>query len=256
MKSDLKSYLDQKADEYNQASFIESDPILIPHQFSKKEDIEIIGFLVSTIAWGKRKSIIKNGFRLIDLLENRPFDFILEHSDFRPEDYPFVHRTFNSGDLAYFLRSLRNLYLNHGGLEGSFSHGATTKERIVNFRKLFLETEPDHRAKKHVSNPETGSAAKRLNMFLRWMVRQDQRGVDFGIWKNFPVSELMIPLDVHTGNVARELGILKRNANDWKALEELMSEMQSYDRNDPCRYDFALFGIGVNKDLKIEKIVN
>lgn len=241
--SELREYLDFKAEQYNTRDFIESDPIQLPHRFSKKEDIEIVAFLISTIAWGQRKSIIKNGERLIEIMEHNPHEFILNYTS-RPLE--FVHRTFNSTDLDFFFRSLRNIY-EKGGLEKAFSPHPEiegVKGRIVHFRELFLSTEHEKRSEKHLSNPVKGSAAKRINMFLRWMVRNDKQGVDFGIWKTISPSELYIPLDVHTSKHGRSLGLIQRKQDDWKALEELMSQLREFDPVDPSKYDFALFGIG------------
>lgn len=240
---ELREYLDFKAEQYNTRAFIESDPIQLPHRFSKKEDIEIVAYLVSTIAWGQRKSIINNGEKLLQIMENNPHEFILNYTSRKLD---FVHRTFNSIDLDFFFRSLRNVYEN-GGLEQAFSPRPEIegiKGRIVNFRELFLETEHEKRSEKHISNPMKGSAAKRINMFLRWMVRDDKQGVDFGIWKTVPASELYIPLDVHTSRHARNLGLIQRKQDDWKALEELMTNLKAFDPIDPAKYDFALFGIG------------
>ena len=240
---ELREYLDFKAEQYNTRAFIESDPIQLPHQFTKKEDIEIVSFLISTIAWGQRPTIIKNGNRLIEIMENDPHEFILNYTSRKLE---FVHRTFNAIDLDFFFRSLRNIYEN-GGLENAFSvHPEIEgiKGRIVHFRDQFLETEHETRSVKHISNPMKGSAAKRINMFLRWMVRDDKQGVDFGIWKSIPASELYIPLDVHTSKHGRNLGLIQRKQDDWKALEELMSQLRKFDPVDPAKYDFALFGIG------------
>lgn len=242
-QDDLKSYLDFKAEQYNTRDFIESDPIHLPHRFSKKEDIEIVAFLVSTIAWGQRSTIIKNGERLIDIMQHDPHEFILNYSTRKLE---FVHRTFNAVDLDFFFRSLRHIY-ETGGLENAFSPHSEIdgiKGRIVHFRERFLETEHEQRSIKHISNPMKGSAAKRINMFLRWMVRQDKQGVDFGIWNSISPSELCVPLDVHTSKHGRNLGLIQRKQDDWKALEELMAHLRKFDPNDPAKYDFALFGIG------------
>jgi len=240
----LKEYLNFKAEQYNTKQFIESDPIQLPHRFSKKEDIEIVSFLVSTIAWGKRAMIIKSGERLLDIMEQSPHEFIIDYE--KRNDLKFVHRTFNAIDLDFFFRSLKSIYQN-GGMEKAFSPHSEfegVKGRIVNFRAKFLQTEHEQRSEKHISNPAKNSAAKRMNMFLRWMVRKDNCGVDFGIWNTIPQSELYLPLDVHTSNNARELGLLTRKQNDWKALEELMAKLQKMDADDPVKYDFALFGIG------------
>lgn len=242
---ELKEFLDFKTNEYNNSSFISTDPIQIVHQFSKKEDIEIVGFLIATIAWGNRTSIIKNGHRLVKIMGNDPYEFVLNYSPKKKLD--FVHRTFNAIDLDFFFRSLQNIYQNKGGLESTFikNNGEEgVKERIVNFRNTFLEVEHEKRSEKHISNPDKNSAAKRINMFLRWMVRSDKNGVDFGIWNSISTSELMIPLDVHTSVNARKLGLLTRKQNDWKALEELMSSLRKMCPEDPSKYDFALFGLG------------
>lgn len=248
-KSDLKDFLDGKAELYNSPKFIESDPILIPHRFSKKEDIEISGFLAATLAWGQRVTIIKNTSRLLELMDNAPHDFILNH---QPQDRTrfegFVHRTFNYDDLLYFLESLKNIYANHGGMENvlhPLPHEENMKNALVRLNTVFFELDHLQRTRKHVSNPLRKSACKRLNMYLRWMVRNDKRGVDFGIWGQSKASQLSCPLDVHTGNVARKLGILKRKQNDWQAVEELDSVLHEFDPSDPVRYDFALFGLGV-----------
>jgi uncharacterized protein (TIGR02757 family) len=250
-QKDLKEYLDFKAEQYECPSFIENDPIQIPHRYSKKEDIEISAFLMATLAWGNRLSILKSGDKLMEIFGNAPYDFIMDYDSLKP--LPFVHRTFNGIDLNFFCRSLKNLYQNNAGLEGAF--GLTdTKEnglqfRISNFRSTFLETTHEQRSEKHISNPLKNSACKRLVMFLRWMVRSKEKGVDFGIWENISKSELYVPLDVHTGNVARNLGILKRKQNDWKTNEELINRLRKMDVQDPAKYDFALFGVGVNKEL-------
>lgn len=243
---EVKELLDHKFEEYNHTRFIETDPIQIVHRFSKKEDIEIVGLIIATIAWGNRSSIIKNGKKLIEIMEGQPHEFILNYP---PQSQPisFVHRTFNAIDLDFFFRALKRVYRNYHSLEEVFQSHPNhigVKGRIIVFRNFFLEEEHLPRSEKHLSNPEKKSAAKRLNMFLRWMVRKDQQGVDFGIWNSISTSELMLPLDVHTGNVARKLGLLKRKQNDWKALEELMTVLRSFDSLDPVKYDFALFGLG------------
>lgn len=246
---DLKSFLDEKVLLYNNPKFIESDPIQIPHQFSAKEDIEIAGFLVATIAWGNRKSIINNGNRIMTLLGNSPYDFVMSHSENDLEKLSgFVHRTFNGTDLQCFIRSLKNIYLNHGGLEAVFAKHAephSMQKSIHEFRKVFFGLDHLPRTEKHLSDPLKNSAAKRINMFLRWMVRESNTGVDFGIWKSVKSSQLSCPLDVHSGNVARKLGLLQRTQNDAKALSELDISLRKMDAEDPVKYDFALFGLGV-----------
>lgn len=248
-QKELKEFLDEKVLEYNLPKFIESDPIQIPHQFTLKEDIEISGFLVATIAWGNRKSIINNSKKMVALMGNSPFDFIMNHKEGDLEKLQgFVHRTFNGYDFIQFIKSLQNIYLKHGGLEDLFAKNVSENSlqtSISKFKETFFEIEHLPRTKKHVSDPLKGSAAKRINMFLRWMVRNDKTGVDFGIWNNLSPSLLSCPLDVHSGNVARKLGLLKRKQNDAKALAELDTNLRKLDANDPVKYDFALFGLGV-----------
>lgn len=248
-KSELKSFLDEKVEVYNNPSFIESDPIQIPHLFALKEDIEIAGFLIATIAWGNRKSIINNGKRLVDLMGNSPYDYVMNFSDKNADLLSgFVHRTFNSEDLFYFFKSLQNIYKNHGGLETIFTKHSTENSMqtsIHQFKKTFFELEHHKRTEKHVSDPLKNSAAKRINMFLRWMVRDDKAGVDFGIWKDISPALLSCPLDVHSGNVARKLKLLNRKQNDAKAVNELDIALRNLDPKDPVKYDFALFGLGV-----------
>lgn len=244
----IKEYLDEKVEQYNQRSFLEEDPISIPHQFTKKEDIEIIGFLVAIIAWGNRKSIIKSGNKLVEIMQGAPYDFIRQ-GDFSLGKSDFVHRTFNAEDLSFFFKSLRHIYQVDGGLESAFPTKTSAQERISSFRKLFLSTEHSKRSEKHIANPFTGSSAKRINMYLRWMIRNDRKGVDFGIWEEHDMSSLYVPLDVHTANSARKLGLITRKANDWKALEELMSHLKLFCPEDPCKYDFALFGLSANNEI-------
>lgn len=247
-KAVLKQFLDEKAAYYNHPRFIEHDPIQIPHQFSRKEDIEIIGFLMATIAWGNRKSIINNGQKLIEIMEHSPYEFILNYNNKKASTLaPFVHRTFNTDDLHYFFKALQNIYNHHGGLEMVFSKHispTSTQKAITAFKEVFFELEHLARTQKHVSNPEKNSAAKRINMYLRWMVRDASGGVDFGLWKSISPATLSCPLDVHSGNVARKLKLLIRKQNDGKALIELDTSLRQLDPNDPVKYDFALFGLG------------
>ena len=246
---ELKSFLDSRLIQYNRIDFIDTDPIQIPHRFTRKEDIEIAGFLTATISWGQRVSIIKNAKRLMELMDNSPFEFITE-ADEREFSIVsgFVHRTFNGNDCFFFLKSLRNIYLNHGGLEDVFTKGYQSEETVFGalkyFREVFLSLPHDKRVCKHISDVSANSSAKRLNMFLRWMVRSDENEVDFGLWKNIPSSALMLPLDVHTGDVARAYSLLNRKLNDWKAVEEITTVLREFDPIDPIKYDFALFGIG------------
>lgn len=252
-KSELKEFLDAKVIQYNNAKFIESDPIQIPHQFSLKEDIEISGFLTATIAWGNRKSIINNANKMMLLTDSAPFDFVMNHEESDLEKLTnFVHRTFNGTDFITFVSGLKHIYTKHNGLEALFSKHAEKNSlqlSIHRFKQAFFETEHLQRTEKHISDPLKNSAAKRINMFLRWMVRPNTTGVDFGIWKNIKPSQLSCPLDVHSGNVARKLGLLNRKQNDAKAVAELDASLRKLDPIDPVKYDFALFGLGVFEGL-------
>ncbi|MGB6153557.1 MAG: TIGR02757 family protein [Pricia sp.] len=248
-KAELTDFLDSKVLQYEHPKFLDSDPLQIPHLFSRKEDIEISAFLTATIAWGNRKSIINNATRLMQLMDNAPFDFVMNHQEAGVERLStFVHRTFNGSDASYFMTALKNIYENHGGLEAVFSKNykdAFLQSNISSFKKTFFELPHPARTQKHVSDPLRGSAAKRINMFLRWMVRPDTTGVDFGLWKSIGTERLSCPLDVHSGNVARKLKLLKRKQNDAKALAELDKSLRKLDPIDPVKYDFALFGLGV-----------
>ena len=246
-ESELREFLDQKADLYNNPNFIETDPIQIPHQFSSKKDIEISGFLTATIAWGNRKMIINNANKMMDIMGNSPYDFVMNYDKSNPQIDVFVHRTFNGIDLNYFFLALRHIYEKHGDLEQVFisQPQQNLQAKISDFKRIFFEINHPIRTQKHVSDPMKGSAAKRINMFLRWMVRNDNKGVDFGIWSHISPAQLSCPLDVHSGNVARKLGLLTRKQNDAKALKELDANLLKFDPNDPVKYDFALFGLGV-----------
>jgi uncharacterized protein (TIGR02757 family) len=253
---EVKELLDEKYFQFNNTSFIQTDPISIPHQFSKKEDIEIAGLLVATIAWGQRTSIINNGNKLMRLMNGEPYEFIMNFSKKDAMRFEgFVHRTFNSIDCAFFLNALKNIYIKHGGLENAFSgkiakDDKDVKNAITNFRELFLSIPHQSRSEKHVSNPSAKSSAKRLCMFLRWMVRKDKHGVDFAIWKSIHSSQLCLPLDLHTGNVSRKLGLLTRTQNDWQAVEEITDVLRGFDKKDPIKYDFSLFGLGAFEGFK------
>ncbi len=248
-RKELKEFLDFKVEQYNTPEFIETDPVQIPHLFSRKEDIEISGFLTATISWGNRKSILKNANAMMELLDHAPYDFVMQHSENDLEKLQhFVHRTFNGSDLAYFLRAFKNIYDTYGGLENIFSkysNKESLQPAIHEFKKIFFELPHEVRTQKHVSDPLKNSAAKRINMFLRWMVRNDKNGVDFGIWESISPAKLSCPLDVHSGNVARKLGLLERKQNDAKALAELDKNLRKMDPVDPVKYDYALFGLGV-----------
>ncbi len=247
MKQEIVALLEEKYVQYNQFQFIESDPISIPHLFNKKEDIEIAGFLSATIAWGQRKTIISNAKKMVELMDMQPYDFVMNHklADLNRFKH-FKHRTFNSEDLSYFILALQHIYKNYNGLETVFAlHSADMKMAIHHFKAIFFELSHPQRTEKHLADPYKNSAAKRINMFLRWMVRKDKMGVDFGIWKSISPAQLMCPLDVHSGNVARKLGLLTRKQNDWKAVEELTEKLRMFDDADPVKYDFSLFGLGV-----------
>ncbi|WP_281986635.1 TIGR02757 family protein [Aquimarina aggregata] len=248
-RKELKEFLDEKAAFYEQPKFIESDPVQIPHLFSIKEDIEISGFLTATISWGNRKSILTNAHKLIKLLGNSPYDYIMNHKETDLENLEgFVHRTFNSIDLSYFIVGLKELYTKYGDMESFFNQFNTEKDlqnAIHCFKQEFFSLPHQVRTEKHVSDPHKNSAAKRINMFLRWMIRDASAGVDLGIWKTLTPAQLSCPLDVHSGNVARKLGLLKRKQNDGKALAELDKNLRKLDPIDPVKYDYALFGLGV-----------
>lgn len=248
-QAELKDFLDAKAAQYEHPQFLKSDPLQVPHRFSKKEDIEISAFLTATIAWGNRKSIINNASRMMELMDNAPHDFVLGHNEEHLELLrAFIHRTFNGEDLCYFVKALQNIYRHHKGLEAVFTTyqaKSSLQPAIARFKEVFFELPHQPRTAKHVSNPEKGSAAKRINMFLRWMVRPADKGVDFGLWKGISPGKLSCPLDVHSGNVARKLNLLKRKQNDAKALQELDKKLRKLDPGDPVKYDFALFGLGV-----------
>lgn len=250
----LCEFLEEKASFYNNPRFIESDPISIPHRFTQKEDIEISGFMAATLAWGQRITIINKSSELMSLMDNAPFDFVRNASEREIGKFSaFVHRTFQGDDCMSFIQALQQIYKNLGGLEEVFSQGyvknRSIKEAIIGFRDVFLGCGHLGRTRKHVPDPQNGSAAKRINMFLRWMVRNDYKGVDFGIWKSFRTSDLLCPLDLHSGKIARQLGLLKRKNNDWQAVEELTENLRFFDPVDPVKYDFALFGTGVNDKM-------
>ncbi len=253
-REELKDFLDRKADQYNHIDFIESDPISIPHRFTGKEDIEISGFLSATISWGNRMLILRNARLMLDFLDDSPYDFILNHTDNDLKRISrVIHRTFNDSDFLYFIKALKHIYNTQTGLEAIFNRYRTNESlqpAIHQFRNHFFELPHNSRTMKHISDPFKGSAAKKLNMYLRWMIRKDDRGVDFGIWKSIPPSILSCPLDVHSGNVARKLGLLTRRQNDTKAVSELDTNLREMDRNDPVKYDFALFGLGVFEGFK------
>lgn len=245
--------LNEKAEKYNHPNFIELDPISIPHRFSQKQDREISGFLTATISWGNRKSILKSAEKMLDFMDHSPYDFIQNFTEKDLDQFKnkALHRTFSGEDFAYFLKSLKEIYRNSESLENLFllkDNETNFYHALERFRTVFLN-EKTVRTSKHVSSTYKNSAAKRLVMFLRWMVRNDKKGVDFGIWKNIDQKYLSIPLDVHTAKISRELGLLKRTQNDWKSVEELDLMIRKCNPKDPAVLDFALFGMGVNKDF-------
>lgn len=243
--SELKDFLDEKVARYNSPDFIESDPIQIPYLFTDKKDIEVAGFLAATIAWGNRKMIINSAKKMMQIMGESPYDYLMHyHADKHDQLSGFVHRTFNAQDLSTFLLGLQNLYTQYDSLEDVFAKHDNLQQSIHHFKKEFFSGLEGSRSSKHISDPMKGSAAKRINMYLRWMVRQDQI-VDFGIWKKIVPSQLSCPLDVHSGNVARKLGLLTRKQNNGKALAELDHALRAMDAEDPVKYDFALFGLGV-----------
>ena len=248
----LFDLLEEKASFYNNPLFIETDPICIPHRFSKKEDIEIAGFLSATLAWGQRVTIINKGRELMSRMDNAPHDFVCNASANDIESFEsFVHRTIQGEDCMFFIHALQQIYMFHGGLEMVFNAGYlpnhNIKESITHFREVFFSFEHLPRTQKHVPDPLKNSASKRLNMYLRWMVRHDDKGVDFGLWSGLSPADLLCPLDLHSGKIARRLGLLIRKQDDWNAVEELTANLRTFDPTDPVKYDFALFGTGVNE---------
>lgn len=249
---ELKDFLDGKCLQYETPDFIEHDPVAIPHYVNasggRKEDVEIAAFLSASIAWGQRPVIVNNARRLLSLMDERPYEFVMNAGSHELKTLKtFVHRTFNATDLVFFIKSLKQLYAVHGGMEKVFSDGFTAtgsvKGAIVHFRDIFLQQPHMPRSEKHISDPSRNSAAKRINLYLRWMVRKGC--VDFGLWNGIPASALVCPLDVHTGNVSRALGLLHRTQSDWKAVDELAAALKRLDASDPVRYDYALFGLGM-----------
>ncbi len=249
---DVRTLLEEKTALYQTSAFVADDPVSIPHLFQKKEDIEIAGLLAATIAWGNRKAILKSCNEMINMLDNDPFCFITSASDKEIASLSrFVYRTFQSDDLPCFVRGLRAIYLQEGGLERIFSpnSGESVRDVLIRFRTTIIPHLAP-RTFKHVADVANGAAGKRLNMFLRWMVRPSNGGVDFGLWHNIRPSQLMLPLDVHTANTSRALGILSRKQNDWKSVEEVTNILRSFCPDDPIKYDFALFGLGIYEHFK------
>lgn len=254
MSKTLKTFLDKKVAEYNRFEFIEEDPIAIPHQFSKQQDIEIMGFFAATFAWGQRVTILNKSRVLIKLMDGAPYDFIVNHKEADLKRFlKFRHRTFHPTDALYFIHFLQQHYQRHSTLEGAFAQYLRPTDKhigkaLTGFHEYFFSL-PDapQRTRKHVATPVRKSTCKRLNMFLRWMVRQDEHGVDFGIWKSIKPHQLICPIDVHVNRVARDLGLISRKQTDWQCALELTETLKALDPNDPVKYDFALFGLGLEK---------
>ena len=254
-REELRDLLEHLHDKYNRAEFIEPDPISIPHSFTSRDDREVAGFLAAAIAWGNRKAIVKSARRMMQYMDNAPADFVRNASERELELLQsYVHRTFNGQDFIDFVRGMRHIMELHGGIGEFFEREYEAQgdmARVLSlFRREFFSAEHNPHSEKHLSSIDKGAACKRLNMYIRWFVRRDERGVDFGLWQKIPMSALYLPLDVHTGNMGRALGLLKRKQSDWKATAEITSALREFDTSDPVRYDFALFGAGIDGFLK------
>lgn len=260
LMTDLQSFLDAKVAQYNRPEFIKNDPVCIPHLFTKKQDIEIMGFWAATLAWGQRVTIINKCRELIALMDGAPYDFIMNHEDIDLKKLlQFKHRTFNDIDTLYFIAFFRHHYSNYDSLESAFIPPGPLKgveESLNHFRSYFFSL-PDfpHRTKKHVSSPSQKSTCKRLNMFLRWMVRKDNCGVDFGIWNQIKPADLICPCDLHVDRVARRLKLIARKQTDWQTAVELTEKLREFDPTDPVKYDFALFGLGIEERWGSDAII-
>jgi uncharacterized protein (TIGR02757 family) len=251
--TNLKLWLDEQADKYERPAFVDGDPIQVARSFSKLQDVEIAAFFSAIIAWGNRKIIVRNGWRLMEMMDGAPYDFVRGHTEKDLEVLKgFVHRTFQAADLNYCLRFLQDFYNKHESLETAFAMHLTPESvditaALVGFNKLFFSLpNPSERTRKHIATPERKSACKRLCMLLRWLVRSGERGVELGVWKTIKPSQLIIPLDVHVGRVGRYLGLLdnKEQSATWAAAVALTEKLREYDAADPVRYDFALFAAG------------
>lgn len=248
----LKDFLDEQVARYNQPDFIQDDPIAIPHTYKRQEDIEIAGFFAAILAWGQRKVVIKKCRELLCIMDHAPYDFIINHQadDLRPL-LNFKHRTFNATDALYFVHFLKHYYQQHGTLETAFLVGlrpkaASVEAGLVHFHQLFFSlADYPERTRKHIATPARKATCKRLNLFLRWMVRQDDQGVDFGLWKQIKPQQLVCPCDVHVARVSRQLGLMQRKNTDWQAALELTQNLKQLSPEDPVKYDFALFGLGI-----------
>lgn len=253
--AELKELLEYLHDKYNTEEFIENDPISVPHGFSDRNDIEISGFLASTIAWGNRKAIVKSARRMVDYMDGAPYDFVMNASDGElAKLHSYVHRTFNGTDFESFAKCIRSICIKFGGIgaffEKKYAEYSDMRKAISDFRREFFCNNDFPHCEKHLSSIDKGAACKRLNMYIRWMVRRDTRGVDFGLWDKIPMSALYLPLDVHSGNMGRALGLLTRKQSDWKAVEQITESLRKFDPEDPVRFDFSLFGAGIDGFLK------
>jgi uncharacterized protein (TIGR02757 family) len=259
--SELKAFLDEKSDQFNQPGFIANDPVSIPHLFTRKQDIEIAGFFAAMLAWGQRVTIIRKCRELMALMDDDPYSFIVGHRSADLKRFKdFKHRTFNNTDTLYFIEALRSIYKQYGSMEAAFNvqpADETIENGLIHFHHRFFSLEDfPKRTKKHLPTPERKSTCKRLVMYLRWMVRNDKRGVDFGIWKTISPSQLICPCDLHVDRVARKLKLIKRKQTDWQTALELTANLRKFDPADPVKYDFALFGLGIEEGwskLKVGK---
>ncbi len=254
-REELKELLEHLHDKYNRPEFIEPDPISVPHSFSDKADREIAGFFASTIAWGNRKAIVKSAHRMMMYMDNTPADFVRNASDKELSHLQsYVHRTFNGQDFTDFVLAIRGIIERFGGIgdyfESEYERTGNLASVLSSFRREFFSCEHNIHCEKHLSSIDKGAACKRLNMYLRWFVRHDERGVDFGLWRKIPMSALYLPLDIHTGNMGRALGLLNRRQSDWKATVEITDNLRYFDAEDPIRYDYSLFGAGIDGFLK------
>ncbi|MCH8330024.1 MAG: TIGR02757 family protein [Bacteroidetes bacterium] len=253
----VQQLLETKYQEFNQPEFIEHDPISIPHLFTRKQDIEIAGFIAAIFAWGQRKTIINKSKEFLSLMDDAPFDFIMNHTEADVKPFlQFAHRTFQPADAVYFIHWLQQYYREHESLEFSFARHLKISDTNIGpalngFQEDFFSIPHERRTEKHIPTPARGSTCKRLNMFLRWMVRRDNNGVDFGIWKTLDPALLLCPLDVHVGRVARRLGLVRRTQTDWQTVLELTRNLCSLDPKDPARFDFALFGLGISEKYSV-----
>lgn len=249
---EAREILEEKVTHYNRPEFIENDPISIPHSFEQKQDIEIAGLFAAIFAWGQRKTAINKARTLMQLMGNAPHSFVMDAGERDLAGLErFRHRTFGGEDAVFFLKGLNRVYSSYASMEDIFKN-KTVKEGLTELNRIFFREDANHRGQRHLSNPERKSSCKRLNMFLRWMVRNDARGVDFGLWTALSPADLICPLDVHVGRTSRELGLLTRPQDDWLAAEELTANLRLLHPSDPVRYDFALFGLGLDRKLTIK----